>query len=310
MPIRASLVYVVEFGKAGCKENWLFGGGELSLVGKAHNFLGGAVSRTLNVLLKKQPASRRGAYMTGKRMVVVVLLMVFVTCPITVQAHDETEPETPMLTVTGTGQVAIAPDTAFVSFGMETAGKSLTEAQRLNNQVMQKVTARLGELLIEKDRIQTSSFTVSPQYKPPPKRPTEAPPTAPEIIGYQVSNTVTVEVRNLEKVATVIEESLAAGANHFQGLHWALRDEQQAKLSALKQAAARAREKATALSEALRVKLVRLMSANEGGHVIRPMAKSSRSMMAMEAGGGEPPIFSGEIKVEATVTLVYEIGRE
>ena len=82
--------------------------------------------------------------MTGERMVVVVLLMVLVTFPMTVQAHDETKPETPTLTVTGNGQVAIAPDTAFVTFGMETAGKSLMEAQRLNNQVMQKVTARLG----------------------------------------------------------------------------------------------------------------------------------------------------------------------
>jgi uncharacterized protein YggE len=248
--------------------------------------------------------------MMGEHRVIVVLLTVLLTLPIAAQAHEETRPETPMLTVTGTGQLAIAPDTAFVTFGMETAGKSLAEAQRLNNQVMQKVTARLGELQIEKERIQTASFTVSPQYKPPPKRPTDAAPAPPEIIGYQVSNTITVEVRNLEKVAMVIEESLAAGANHFQGLHWALRDEQSAKLSALKQAAARAREKATALSEALKVKLVRLMSANEGGHVIRPMPKASRSMMAMDAGGGEPPIFSGEISVEATVTLIYEIGRE
>ena len=34
MPIRASLVYIVEFGKMGCKENWKFGGGKLSLVGR------------------------------------------------------------------------------------------------------------------------------------------------------------------------------------------------------------------------------------------------------------------------------------
>ncbi len=57
VPVRASLVYVVEFGKAGCKENWLFGGGQLSLVGKAHNSVGGAAGRTLNFSLKKQPAN-------------------------------------------------------------------------------------------------------------------------------------------------------------------------------------------------------------------------------------------------------------
>ena len=54
VPVRAALVYAVEFGKMGCKENWMFGGGKLSLVGKAHNFVGGAEMRTLHVNLKKQ----------------------------------------------------------------------------------------------------------------------------------------------------------------------------------------------------------------------------------------------------------------
>ena len=54
VPITASLVYPVEFGKMGCKENWTFGGGKLSLVGKAHNFVGGAEMRTLHMHLKKQ----------------------------------------------------------------------------------------------------------------------------------------------------------------------------------------------------------------------------------------------------------------
>lgn len=55
VPIRASLVSVVEYGKSGCKEQWRFEGGHLSLVGEAHNFAGGAQKRTLQVNLKKQP---------------------------------------------------------------------------------------------------------------------------------------------------------------------------------------------------------------------------------------------------------------
>jgi hypothetical protein len=53
VPIRASLVYVVEFGKMGCKEFWTFGGGNLTLVGKAQNSLGGTNQRTLHVQVKK-----------------------------------------------------------------------------------------------------------------------------------------------------------------------------------------------------------------------------------------------------------------
>lgn len=242
-------------------------------------------------------------------MVVVALLMLVLVWPNAGQAHEMTKPEVPTLTVTGTGHLAIAPDTAFVTFGMETVGKSLVEAQQRNTDVMRQVTERLLELHIPKEHIQTSSFTVSPHYKPPPKRSAGVPPGSPEIIGYTVSNTVTVEVSDPQQVAAVIETSLAAGANRFQGVHWALRDEQQAKLDALKQAAAKAREKAAALSGALKMKLLRLVSADEGGPGMRPSLRAARSMAAMDA-GGEPPIFSGEMKVEAAVTLVYELAPE
>lgn len=240
-------------------------------------------------------------------MRVIALLIVFLTIPITAWGDDTTKPELPTLTVAATGTVTVAPDTAFVTLGMETAGKSLAETQHQNSAVMQKVLERLRGLRIDKERIQTSSFTVSPHYKPPSKRPSDAPPVLPEIIGYTVSNTLTVEVRDLDKVASVIEEALSAGANHFHGLHWGLRDEQPARLQALKLAATKAREKAATLSEALNVRLARLMNAAEGGHVVRPAPHMTRATMAMEAAGGDVPIASGEIKVEATVTLVYEI---
>jgi uncharacterized protein YggE len=238
--------------------------------------------------------------------IVRLLVLLMVGFPVTVQARDEAKPETPTLTVSDTGTVTHAPDTAFVTFGLETAGQSLAETQHRNTAAMSKVVNRLRELQIDKERIQTSSFTISPQYRPPTKRSADAPPVPPEIVGYVVSNMVTVEIRALDGVGTVIEEVLKAGANSFQGLHWGLRDEQPARLSALKQAAAKAREKAAALSEALHVKLVRIVSVTEGGHMIRPASPVAR--MAMEASASTVPISPGEMKVEATVTLIYEIA--
>ncbi|MBH0198678.1 MAG: SIMPL domain-containing protein [Nitrospira sp.] len=236
----------------------------------------------------------------------IVWLLVLLGYPVAAWAHDEVKSETPTLTVSETGMVPHAPDTAFVTFGLETAGKSLAEAQRRNNSIMSKVMDRLRDLQIDSERIQTSSFTVSPQYRPPSNRPTDASPASPEIVGYVVSNMLTVEIRALDKVGTVIEEVLKAGANTFHGLHWGLRDEQAVRLSALKLAADKVREKAAVLSEALRVKLVRVLSVNEGGHIVRPTVAMAR--MAMEASAGDVPISSGELKVEATVTLVYEIA--
>jgi uncharacterized protein len=160
-----------------------------------------------------------------------------------------------------------------------------------NNRVMQKITERLLELRIDKNRIQTSSFLISPQYKPQPRRSSDGPQGTPEIIGYRINNSLTVEVRNPQHVATIIEAALAAGANHFQGVHWALRDEQHAKELALKQAATKAREKAALLSQALQVELLRVVSANEHTQCVRPMAQVSlRSMSASEEGPSEKPL--------------------
>jgi uncharacterized protein len=237
---------------------------------------------------------------------VVIVLLVLLGFPIVTLAHDETKPETPTLTVSETGTVTHAPDTAFVTFGLETTGKSLTDAQRRNSLAMRKVMDRLRDLQIDEERIQTSAFTVSPQYRPPPNRPADPPPASTEIVGYIVSNMVTVEIRALDRVGTVIEEVLKAGANSFQGLHWGLRDEQAVRLNALKQAAAKAREKASVLSETLHVKLARILSVTEGGQAIRPPMPMAR--MAMEASAGDVPISPGELKIEATVTLVYEIA--
>jgi len=236
----------------------------------------------------------------------IVWLLVLLAFPIAVHAHDETKPETPTLTVSETGTVTRAPDTVFVTFGLETSGKALIEAQKRNSAVMSKVMDRLRELQIDKELTQTSSFTVSPHYRPLPNRSADTPLAPPEIIGYVVSNMVMVEIRALDKVGTVIEEVLKAGANSFHGLHWGLRDEQSVRLSALKQAAAKAREKAAVLSEVLHMKLVRIVSVNEGGHMMRPATPVAR--MAMEARAGDVPISPGELKVEATVTLVYEIA--
>jgi len=239
-------------------------------------------------------------------MRIVGLLIMLLGVPAVTLAHDEMKRETPTLTVSDTGTVPHAPDTAFVTFGMETSGKSLAEGQKRNSIAMSKVMDRLRELQIDKELIQTSLFTVSPQYRPPSNRPADTLPAPPEIIGYVVSNMVTVEIRAMDRVGTVIEEVLKAGANSFHGLHWGLRDEQSVRLSALKQAAAKAREKASVLSEPLHVKLVRVLSVSEGGHMVRPTAQMAR--MVMEAGAGEAPISPGELKVEVTVTLVYEIA--
>jgi uncharacterized protein YggE len=249
--------------------------------------------------------------MKGETLMTVALWMLLVVVwPAMAQARDGVESETSTITVSATGRVTCAPDHVIATFGMETAGRSLADAQRRNHAVMAKVVERLRSLDIAPEHIQTSSFTISPQYnnRPSLKRSGDAAPPPPEIIGYVVGNTVTVDVRKPEQMGAVIEGVLAAGVNQFHGLRWGLVDERLAQVEALKQAAASARDKAHTLSETLGVRLARIISVNEEGRLVQPMPRLARTMAAMEMDGGVPPVSPGEIQVEASVTLVYEIA--
>lgn len=240
----------------------------------------------------------------------MVVLLALVVGPSLSWGHDTRSADPSILTVSASGTVTALPDLALISFGVETQGKSLTDVHRKNSATMQRVIDRLRALKIDKDRIQTTSFTVTPQYRQVSRPNPDSSVMTPEIIGYSVSNQLSVEVHELEKVAVIIDESLAAGANHFHGLQWVLRDEQPKRLSALQTAAGKAREKAAALSQALKVKLVRVLNVSEGGHVVSPAPYLGRAMASMESAVADVPVSSGELKVEATVTLTYEIAQE
>ena len=102
----------------------------------------------------------------GSHMLQVVCVVVLLMVPAEVLAHEEV-PAKPAMTVIGQGHILLTPDTAFVTLGMETTGRTVGDAERQNRMVMSKVVERLKALQIENERIQTASFTVSPQYKPP-----------------------------------------------------------------------------------------------------------------------------------------------
>ena len=227
---------------------------------------------------------------------------------------DEAHHDPPTLTVSEEGRVQLAPDKAVVSLSVETAGESLEEVQDENRERMNRVMTRLQKLGIKKERIQTSSLSVTPQYPPRPRRQSNQPaiPQIPKIIGYTVSNTLTVEVLELEIVGRVVDSALQAGANRFSHITWALQDSRPARLEALKNAAQRAREKAQTLARALNVQLTQLLAVTEGGMPSIPQRSTrGRPMMSMAMeDAGSVPVSPGELTVRAVVTLVYEIGKE
>ena len=230
--------------------------------------------------------------------------------PVASWSEEDHQPP-PTLTVSAEGKVHLPPDKALVGLAVETAGESLEKVQDENRKKMRQILDRLQKLGIEEKHIQTSSLQVTPHYPPRPRRQVNEPtvPVVPKIIGYTVNHSLTVEVHELDKIGRVVDAALKAGANRFSQITWALKDKRPAQLEALQVAAKKAREKATILAQSLEVTLVRILEVTEGRTPMlprRPNLGMARMSMAMSE-SSEVPLSPGELTIQATVNLVFEI---
>jgi uncharacterized protein len=244
-----------------------------------------------------------------KILVTILMVMMSVT---STWAHDE-KADPSIMNVSARGTIQLAPDTAIVNFSVETAGESFEQVVGDNRNRMEQVMVALITLGIPEERIQTTSFDVTPQYAPPPRRRPDEPIKyePPKILGYTARNGLKVEVRDLGKVGAVADRALKAGANHFNGIQWVVRDQDPVYLQALAQAAKKAKDKAKTLAQSLDVQLVELLTVQEGGAAVPELRRSfAKASMLMSDGAAESsvPMSPGEIKVEAHVTLLYKIG--
>ena len=118
-----------------------------------------------------------------------------------------------VILVSGVGEVSGKPDRAQLSAGVLTQGPTAAAALAANNTAMNGVFAALKKIGIPDNKIQTSNFSVSPQYAPY----RQDNPQPAKIVGYQVSNNVTVIVDDLSKTGPTLDALVQSGANQLGG---------------------------------------------------------------------------------------------
>ncbi|RMH35634.1 MAG: DUF541 domain-containing protein [Nitrospirae bacterium] len=216
------------------------------------------------------------------------------------------------MTVSAIGKLQVPPDMATINVSVETTGETLHPIQEANAKRVKRVVARLHQLGIREEQIQTSAFRVIPRYSAQHsshRRDRDGPPP---IIGYTVRHALTVEVQELDQVGRLIDETLAAGANRFEGLTWGLQDEHPVYLQALTLAARKARQKVETLVRALDVRFGRIVKVSESWeHDVRHPYEVAPMM---RAGGqdenGSFAVASGKVIVQARVSLTVQIDHE
>ena len=211
---------------------------------------------------------------------------------------------TPMLTVSGRGEVFATPDRAVIRLGAEAQAKEAAAAQSTVNQTMAKALAEIQKLGIEQRSIRTLGLNLFPVYASPGSaRQNEEP----RVTGYRAANTIEVTVNDLTLVGKIIDTGMAAGVNRLEGVSFELRDDLPQRSQALQRAIEEAKSKAQAMAPALDAKLGRLREVIEGGVAVEPPQPFFARGMRASFGAAETPVQPGELRVEASVTLRYEI---
>jgi len=204
-----------------------------------------------------------------------------------------------MISVSGEATISVPPDLAQVDGGVTSEAKTAREASDANNAAMGKVLLALKGARIEEKDFQTSRLSLQPQSAP---NRTSGPPV---IVGYRASNRVTVRLRDVTKVASVIDTLVAAGANDIGGINFMVSRASKLLDEAREQAIADARRKAEIYAKAAGVTLGAPISISEEGSPAPMQFRKLAAPMAASA-----PVAQGEETLGVTVSVSWAIKPE
>jgi uncharacterized protein len=225
----------------------------------------------------------------------------------TLPARAET-PRIATIDMIGTGTVTAAPDMAILTSGVVSDAETAGDAMSANTTAMSAVIARIKESGIEQRDIQTSGFSVQPRYRQIKSGSLDTTEYRSEIIGYRVSNNVSVRVRDLAKLGGLLDTMVRDGANQVGGVSFIVSDADKLKDKARKEATADAIRKAEIYAEAAGIKLGRVLSISEQDYSPRPVMMMARAEMKMD-GAAPAPIEAGETSLDVRVNITWEIAQ-
>jgi len=236
--------------------------------------------------------------MSSKEIRHYVMLLLCMTLVLPAFAQENAN-HPPLITVQGTAEVAVAPDRADLTLGIDSRDKDLLAAKAENDRRIKKLLALARAEGIEPKYIQTSRLSMEAEFSEE---------KIPKLIGYEVSQTVTLTLTDLTKYEELMTQALYAGVNRVGGIEFYVAHPQKYREEARLKALQAAHDKAEAMAAKLGQKIGKAWEIREGSapgvygataNTFIP-TRSRRSMNDEDA-----TISSGEITIDATVTVSF-----
>ena len=219
------------------------------------------------------------------------------------------------ISVSGEAEVLASPDIATISFTIRESALKVAAAQDKVSVKTKAALAAVRSLGVADKDIKTENYSSYPKYEWQQKVLNQmcvngyCPPSGKQIItGYEVSQAVTITVRNLESVNSLVDALAKANITEMQGPSFAIDKQDDLKAQARKQAIEKARAKAEVLAGDLGVSLVRVISFSEGqnNYPIYAVMKA-QSLADSGTAAPAPELPQGQQKITSNVTVTYEI---
>ena len=222
-------------------------------------------------------------------------------------------PATNTISVSGEGEVFAVPDLATFSVTVRERAEEVSDAQDAATEKSNGIIAYLKQAGIEEKDIKTADYSVYPRYEWETQicpAGSFCPGGEQILVGFEVSQTLSVKVRDTKKAGDVLSGVGSRGASEVSGLSFTVDEEDALQAEARAMAIEDARTKADALAKDLGVRLVRVVGfhENEYGYPA-PYAYGLGGDTAVraEATKAAPDLPVGENKIVSNVSVTYEI---
>jgi uncharacterized protein YggE len=238
--------------------------------------------------------------------IIPAVLLLSLTAPALAQSNTEKKG---IIDIQAAGEVVTKPDMAQVTSGVVTDGETARDALSANTAAMEQLVDILKQAGIEDRDIQTSNFSVSPRYVYSNRKDANGYDLPPKIVGYQVSNNVSVRVRDLAILGQVLDKAVTVGANTISNINFGVSDTSELLNTAREQAMANAVAKAKLYAKAAGVELGRVMTISEqGGSRPQVYAKAMRASSTMSE-SAPVPVQGGELTYSINVSVRWELDQ-
>lgn len=241
-----------------------------------------------------------------KQKFILNLLLILCIAAIVIVAlvvvSDKTDAQD-RFSVSATGKVFAKPDVANLTIGFQTEVKATAaEAVKENSEKMNKIIEALKALAIETKDIKTTNYNLNPLYD-------WTQTGGQRLRGYQVSQNVTIKIRELDNIGEAIAKTTEKGANQIGNVSFTIDDEDELKAQARDEAIEKAKAKAEDIAKKTGMKLGKIVSVYEN-QVYYPEARYASDMALGIGGGGAieaPSIEVGENEVSVEINVTYEV---